>query len=118
MSAPRSPAAARLAVVALAALCLCAGFLLGRLLPDAPRSTSYLEQLTRALELRPEQVARAEAVLAAEDREIDALVQRGFDGVADEVTARRERTGQELLAVLDEAQRRRYDELLAAEGVR
>ncbi len=118
MSTPRSPAAARLAVVALAALCLAAGFLLGWLLPDEPRGAGYLEQLTQALDLRPEQVARVEAALAAEDAEIDALLTRSFEGIVDEVTARRERTGQELLAVLDEDQRRRYDELLAAEGGR
>jgi hypothetical protein len=118
MSASRSPAAARLAVVALAVLCLAAGFFLGRLQRDEPQPDEYLEQLTRALELRPEQVARVEALLAAEDEEIDALIQHGLDSVVDEVTARRERTGREVLAVLDGAQRRRYDELLVAEGGR
>lgn len=118
MSGARSPAAARLLVVALAVLCLAAGFLLGRLPAGDTPAGGYLQQLTRALELRPEQVAQVEALLAAEDEEIDALIQRGLDSVVDEVTARRERTGQQVLAVLDEAQRRRYDALLAAEGGR
>ncbi len=114
MSAPRSPVAARLAVVALTVLCLVAGWLLGRLLPVAPeRADGYLQQLTQALDLRPDQVARLEAVLSAEDRDIDALLERELAGLRDELAERRERTGQEVLAVLDEAQRRRYDELLA-----
>lgn len=111
MSAP-SAARARLLVVALAVLCVAGGWLAGRSWPSAaaePRG--YLEQLAQSLDLRPDQVAAVERLLTEEDRDLDALLQRGLDGIKGDVAARRTRTEQEMLALLDAAQRRRYDEL-------
>ena len=113
MSAP-SASRAKVLVVALALLCAAAGWLAGRAMaPSATpvRTHGYLEQLTSALDLRPDQVAAVEHVLSQEDHDLDALLQRGLDGIKGEVTARRARTEQEVLAVLDAGQRQRYQTL-------
>ena len=106
------PSGARPAILVGAAVCLLvAGFVLGRAFPDAAdRRASYLEQLTDDLDLRPDQVAAVERVLAEEDREIDDLL----GSLQGDVAARRVRTEQQVLAVLDGAQRQRYDSLMAA----
>ena len=78
----------------------------------AERRPSYLEQLTESLALRPEQTAAIEAILGAEDREIDAAIEGSLAGLRDRVAERRQRTEHELLAVLDAEQRARYDELV------
>jgi hypothetical protein len=116
---PISPGA-RLAAIVLGGLCLIgSGFLLGRLVyaPDAP-PPSYLQRLTDALALRPDQVAALERVLSDEDRDIDAALDRNVAGLQLETEARRARTEQQLLALLDPAQRQRYDSLVAAGGER
>ncbi len=119
MSAWRRPVRARLAVVALALLCALAGWVLGRLVPaPGPHAPGYLEQLTDALELRPDQVAALDRVLDEEDRELDELLSRGLEGLREEAAERRARTERELLALLDDAQRARYDALVAAEAGR
>jgi len=111
MSAP-SATRARLLVVALAVLCVAAGWLAGRNWPSSPpRPPTYLEQLTRAVDLRPDQVAVIERVLADEDRDIDALLDHNITGVRTELAARRARSEQEVLAVLDAGQRDRYQAL-------
>jgi hypothetical protein len=114
------PTAARPAILVVAAGCLLgAGFLLGRLLPGGDASPpGYLQQLTDALDLRPDQVATLEHVLSEEDRDIDALLKRITGPLQAETAARRVRTEQQVLAVLDPAQRQRYDSLMAAEGDR
>jgi len=119
MNGPPRPGRARLAVLVLAVLCVLAGWQAGRLTgaSSAP-APSYLEQLTQALDLRPDQVAALEAVLADEDRELDALLTRGLDGIRAEVAQRRSRTEQELVALLDASQRARYESLLVAEAAR
>lgn len=118
MTAPRTRA--RGLVLALALLCLGAGFVLGRLTAGAgaARPPGYLEQLAGRLDLRPDQVAAVHRVLTEEDREIDALLQRGLDGISGEVAARRARTEEQVLALLDEAQRARYREAVALEARR
>ena len=116
MNGARISPGARLAAIVLGGLCLLgSGFLLGRLAyaPEAP-PPSYLQRLTQALDLRPDQVAALERVLSDEDRDIDALLQRSLLGIRDETAARRSRTEQQVLAVLDPAQRQRYDSLVAA----
>jgi hypothetical protein len=113
MSAP-SATRARVLVVALALLCVTAGWLAGRMMAPAAapaRTRGYLEQLTAAVDLRPDQVAAVERVLSEEDRDLDALLQRGLDGIKGEVATRRARTEQEVLAVLDAGQRDRYQSL-------
>jgi hypothetical protein len=113
MTAPTA-ARAKLLIVALVVLVGAGGWLAGRHWPSSePAPRGYLLQLTEAVGLRPDQVAAVERLLNDEDREIDALLQRGLDGIRDEVAARRSRTEQELLALLDAGQRRRYDELTA-----
>jgi hypothetical protein len=116
MSVPSAASAsrARALVVALAVLCVAGGFLAGRKWPSVPESKrGYLEQLAESLDLRPDQVAAVERLLNDEDRDLDALLQRGIDGIRGDVAVRRTRTEQDVLALLDAAQRRRYDELTA-----
>ena len=113
MTAP-SATRARLLVVALAGLCFAAGWLAGRTWPAVtPHSPTYLEQLTKAVDLRPDQVAAIEHLLADEDRDVDALLDRDVTGVRTEVAARRARTEQDMLALLDASQRQRYETLTA-----
>jgi len=82
-------------------------------LSGGARAPSYLERLTADLGLRPDQVTSIEALLAEEDREIDALLQQQLDGIRDQVAERRQRTEQALVSRLDEAQRARYEQLVA-----
>ncbi len=91
---------------------LALGFELGS--ARAAHAPSYLEQLTEALELRPDQVARIETLLAEEDRVVDALLQRQIESLRDPVAAQRQATEERLLAELDAAQRERYQVLAAA----
>ncbi|HEX5011607.1 MAG TPA: hypothetical protein VFY71_14535 [Planctomycetota bacterium] len=120
MSGARISPGARLAALVLGGLCLLgSGFLLGRMVyaPDAP-PPSYLEKLTQALDLRPDQVAALERVLSDEDRDIDAALDRNVSTLQQETEARRSRTEEQMLALLDPAQRQRYDSLVAAGGER
>jgi len=120
MNGARVSPGTRLAAIVLGGLCLLgSGFLLGRLVyaPKAP-DPGYLQQLTEALDLRPDQVAALERVLSDEDRDIDQLLDRNLSGLQQETVARRSRTEQQMLALLDPAQRQRYDSLVAAGGER
>ena len=111
MSAP-SASRARILVVALAVLCVAGGWLAGRGWPSAATERrGYLEQLAQSLDLRPDQVAAVERLLNEEDRDIDGLLKRSLDGIKGDVAARRARTEQDMLVLLDAAQRRRFDEL-------
>ena len=105
-------------VALLALLCAAAGFLAGR--ATAPegghRPAGYLEQLAHDLDLRPSQVAAADEVLAAEDRDIDALLGEALTPLQARVAARRAQTEQRLLSLLDEAQRARWQALAAGAG--
>ena len=113
MSAP-SATRAKVLIVALVVLVAAGGWFAGRHWPSAEQEPrGYLLQLTEAVGLRPDQVAAVERLLNDEDRDIDALLQRGLDGIKGDVAARRSRTEQEMLALLDAAQRRRFDELTA-----
>lgn len=118
MSGARVSPGTRLAAIVLGGLCLLgSGFLLGRLAykPEAP-GPGYLQQLTEALDLRPDQVAALERVLSEEDRDLDQLLDRNLAPLQQQTDARRSRTEQQVLAVLDPAQRQRYDSLVAAGG--
>lgn len=77
----------------------------------AERRPTYLEQLTDTLALRPEQTAAIESILGDEDRDLDRWLEESLSGLRDRVADRRQRTEQELLAVLDPEQRERYDRL-------
>jgi hypothetical protein len=88
------------------------GWQLGR--RDAvDRRPTYLEQLAVQLELRPDQIAAIESVLAAEDRDVDALLERQLEALRGPVAERRRHTEAELVACLDPDQRARYEALLA-----
>jgi hypothetical protein len=105
----------RLSVVLLALLCLGIGGIAGYEFRGTPeQAPSYLAQLTDSLGLRPDQVARLETVLAAEDRDIDELLKGRLRELDPPVTARRRQTEQALLAVLDDSQRAHYEQLLHA----
>jgi len=120
MSDARISPGARLAALALGGLCLLgSGFLLGRMAyaPKAP-DPGYLQQLTDALDLRPDQVAALERVLSEEDRDLDQLLDRNLAPLQQQTDERRSRTEQQMLALLDPAQRQRYDSLVAAGGGR
>ncbi len=94
------------------ALALASGLLLGRRFPAEPEPPpSYLTQLADILDLRADQVAAIDALLTAEDRDLDAWLADSLAGLADRVAERRRRTEQELLACLDADQRARYVEL-------
>lgn len=104
----------RLSVLALAAVCLAVGWVAGRPGDPAPPAT-YLEQLTDMLDLSPAQVAAIDAILAEEDKDVDALLTASLEALREPVAARRAQTEEAMLAQLDEEQRARYRELLAAE---
>jgi hypothetical protein len=88
------------------------GLALGR---NEPRPPTYLEQLTSALDLRPEQVAAIEAVLGDEDRDIDGWLEESLAGLRERVAERRARTESEMLARLEAGQRDRYERLARAD---
>lgn len=79
----------------------------------ADRRPTYLEQLSESLDLRPQQTAAIESILGDEDRDLDQWLEQSLSGLRDRVAERRQRTEQELLAVLDPEQRERYDRLQA-----
>lgn len=104
-------------VVLLALLCLAAGWFAGSLGGDAGEGPpSYLARLTADLGLRPEQVMRIEAILADEDADLAALLDEHRLALQGPVAERRERTEAEVLAVLDDGQRMRYEELARQDG--
>ena len=104
-------------VLALALACSGLGLLAGWILraPPAP-PPGYVERLTHDLGLRPDQVALVDALLAELDAELDALIAESRRSMQGRVAERLEVTEVAILDVLDEGQRRRYEELLAAEG--
>jgi hypothetical protein len=87
------------------------GLALGR---SEPRPSTYLEQLTALLDLRPEQVASIEALLEAEDSDIDRWLEQSLAGLRGRVAERRARTESELLSTLDAEQHARYAQLASA----
>jgi len=74
---------------------------------------TYLEQLEASLSLRPEQTAAIESILSNEDRDLDLWLEESLAGLRERVAERRQRTETELLAVLDQEQRERYDRLMS-----
>jgi hypothetical protein len=98
--------------LALVAACLAIGYVAGR--PGAPaQPASYLEQLTEILDLSQSQVISIEAILAEEDRAVDAMLAAQLEGLREDVATQRALTEHALLGQLDDDQRERY-ELLAA----
>ncbi len=112
----RGGTATRTTVALLAVACLALGFLGGwasnRPSPPAP---TILAQLTRDLDLRPEQVRAIAALLTDEDEDVAGIVADHAQRLRAPIAERRERTQQDLLALLDAEQRARFDELSAEE---
>ncbi len=107
----------QVSVVLLALLCLATGVLVGWQLHREPaRPASYLAQLTESLDLRPDQVAALDTVLAEEDLQIDELLRGKLQQLSEPVSARRQQTEAALIALLDESQRARYEQLLHPDG--
>lgn len=104
-------------LAALGLACFGLGLLTGWILraPPAP-GPSHLEQLTDDLGLRPDQVAAVDAILAGVDFDLDALIAEHREAMRGPVSRRLEESEQAILAVLDEAQRARYEELVVREG--
>jgi hypothetical protein len=110
------PPGTRLWFAAAVVAALGAGVIAGRELAPAPeRPPTYLEQLTRMLNLRPDQVAGVEAILSAEDREVDGWLAESLEGLSERVAERRRLTEEQLLETLDATQRARYAALVAGE---
>lgn len=102
-----------LAVAVLAALLVAFGVCLERFVlasPPEPPPT-YLEQLDAELSLTDAQVSAIAAILADEDRDIEALRQARIEELRGPVAARRSLTESLLLDELTDEQRRRYREL-------
>jgi hypothetical protein len=97
----------------LAVLCTGLGYLLGRRAAEPPArgSTPWLETVSRELHLRPDQVAAIDRLLAEEDADLTALAEQARGELARPVAARRQRTEDEMLALLDEQQRQTYEQL-------
>ncbi len=99
-------------VALLAALCLAVGFSVGSLWIGAEGAgESYLAQLADDLGLSTEQVARIESILAEEDADLAALLDEHRLALQGPIADRREQTEEAVLAVLDDGQRIRYEEL-------
>jgi hypothetical protein len=101
-------------VLLVAVLCLAAGYAARVALEPAETAPpSYLEQLTRDLDLRPDQVAAIDALLAREDRDLEAAVAGHREALSEQVAARRQETEDAVLALLDEGQLETYRALTA-----
>ncbi|MCB9898092.1 MAG: hypothetical protein H6825_08815 [Planctomycetes bacterium] len=101
--------AAALTVLALASGGI--GYALGRQGSQPDRGETYLQALQRDLDLRPEQVEAVDRLLAREDADLAALVDDSRDALRDPVAARRRQTEHEMLSLLDDEQRARYEAL-------
>ena len=80
--------------------------------PGDARASFRLEALRRRLDLRPEQVDRVRALMAEADAERDKLMGACGPGL-DEL---RRRTDAKMREVLDDDQRKRFDELSRRRG--
>ncbi len=93
------------------------GYALGlRAQAAPPRPPSHLEVLSHDLELRPEQKAAIGALLARQDRDLQALVEQARTELANPTASRLQQTEDDMLALLDAPQRERYLNLAAAPG--
>ena len=104
------PPLAMVAVLALAFTAL--GYLIGsQSNPPPAEPQPWLASLAADLDLRADQIAAIDRLLAEEDADLAALVSRQRAELREPVAARRERTEQAMLALLDDNQRETYDQL-------
>ena len=80
--------------------------------PPEARARFRLEAMRRHLDLRDDQVTRVRAIMSEADAERDRLMETCGPGLDD----LRKRTDARLREVLDEDQRRRFDEMSARKG--
>lgn len=112
MSAPGRSSGVGLGV--LVAVCVALGIGLERFvfspeMPGAP--VTYLSRLAEDLDLTPEQIAAVARVLDEEDRDLRTLTDSHADAMKAPVAQRRHTTEAAILALLDEGQRTRYEEI-------
>jgi hypothetical protein len=104
-------ASLRVWIVAGIIVAFCAGLAAGRLafVPGEPAETPYLQRLSTDYDLRPDQVERARAILEQEGLAIDAVLRTADAQVRDGVAAAREAAEAQIRAVMDDAQRAKFD---------
>jgi hypothetical protein len=97
------------AALGMCALCVAAGFFLGRGTgPDLERGGAYLEGLRQELELSNDQVARIDGILTAYDEEVRVLVEEHRRLLEGPIEQKFRAVEEDLLAVLEPAQLARY----------
>lgn len=104
----------RLSLAVLAVSCLLLGYTWGARAEDPAGPSaerSYLAALTDDLQLRTEQVVEIGRLLATEDKDIQALTEQHRRELQGPIADRLERTVDAMLALLDDEQRARYQEL-------
>lgn len=111
----RAGEATRYSTLALGMICVALGWVLGSRSSSSepPSPPTYLQQLKGALDLRPDQVAAIDRVLAEETAELRELVASHRDAMREPVAARRQLTEDEILALLDPDQRVTYEQRTA-----
>lgn len=101
---------ARTRLVVLVLLGFGAGWFSARLAGTAaPEAPTYLATLAERLALRPDQVERIAQILGEEDRRLVELVAEERPVLAERVAAERSRTEADIVALLDDEQRARYE---------
>ena len=104
-----------LAMVVPALLGLAVGWGFGQRGGDAsPTAPSHLAVLTRDLGLRPDQIAAISGLFAAQDRDLQQLVEAQRTSLREPIAARLARTEDDMLALLDDEQRATYERLVAS----
>ena len=99
-------------VLLLCGLCLGLGFAFGRQTDSQPAPGGvHLRELDAALDLRTDQMAAIDELLARHDAEVQALVDSHREALREPLEESLSRTEQAMLALLDEEQRSRYHEL-------
>ncbi len=74
------------------------------------QAPSYVERLDAALGLSDEQETKISSLLDDEDRQISAIIDKVREPVVGEIQKVRGDTAEKIRALLDESQRKRFDE--------
>jgi hypothetical protein len=99
-------------VLLLCGLCLGLGYAFGRQTDADPAPGGvHLRELDAALDLRTDQMAAIDKLLARHDAEVQALVDSHREALRKPLEESLSRTEQAMLALLDDDQRDRYHEL-------
>jgi len=99
-------------VLLMCGLCLGLGFVAGRQSDkEAAPGGVHLKQLDAALDLRTDQMAAIDELLARHDVEVQGLVDEHREALRKPLADSLTRTEEAILALLDEDQRNKYREL-------